>query len=362
LEWEGSDRSSDAVEHSPSIDYLSKIFKDFLANPEPLDDDARHFLTSFERLTKPTDIPIIPVSSAIHWISNELGRGDSSTVTLSLDSKGDLIAVKTSRDPECAELIRREAPILKMLKHPLILELRELIADSPHKSVLLTEFAGNGSLANHLPPAKYPLSDANKITKVIVGIALAMRFVHSRGIIHRDLTPDNILLDWNWKVRIADFGQSISPDSPPQIHLELPSIDSAYLSPEYYDNGCSPANDVFSFGLILYELLTGRSRFQKDMNELPMIFKMIRTDERPEIPESVPPAAKKLITDCWATKPNERPSFEEIVDRLEEMKFKVFENVNSTKLSRFMNKIKEWENDNEAVPQSMPFIFLHLID
>jgi serine/threonine protein kinase len=80
--------------------------------------------------------------------------------------------------------------------------------------VIAMQFAGNASLASHLSsssiqsPNKSRLSGANGITKIIVGIALAMRFVSSQGIIHRDLKPENILLDWDWIVRIADFGHS----------------------------------------------------------------------------------------------------------------------------------------------------------
>jgi serine/threonine protein kinase len=97
----------------------------------------------------------------------------------------------------------------------------------------VTEFAGNGSLANHLSPAEYPLSGANRITRIIVGIALAMRFLHSRGFIHFDLKPDNILLDWDWNVRIADFGQSISLNNheiPSLIHPNVIDGRSSHLT------------------------------------------------------------------------------------------------------------------------------------
>jgi serine/threonine protein kinase len=292
----------------------------------------------------------------IEWIPDELGRGDSSAVTLSSNSKGESIAVKTALNPDSAELIRRETAILKTLKHPLILELRDNISDSKHNSMLITEFAGNGSLADLLPPVEFPLSGANRITKVIVGITLAMQFVHSRGIVHCDLKPENILLDWDWKVRIADFGQSIAPnnpDIPSLIHRNtpegFPSIDSHYLAPECYENRYLPASDVFSFGLILYELLTGQSAFPKDLTLFEMTYKVAAKDERPEIPEFVLPSAQKLITDCWATEPGDRPWFDEIVDRLDEMKFKVFQNVNSTKLSVFVKTIKEWEKDDSLV-------------
>jgi serine/threonine protein kinase len=202
------------------------------------------------------------------------------------------------------------------------------------------------------------LSGANRITRIIVGIALAMRFLHSRGFIHIDLKPDNILLDWDWNVRIADFGQSISltnPDIPSVTHPNgrggMFFMDSYYFAPECYDNSHSQRSDVFSFGLILYELLTGQPAFPNELTVLQIAFMVAVKHELPDIPEFILPSTRELITECWAEEPGDRPSFDEIVDRLKEMKFKVMPNVNSSKLSAFDKEIEEWESHNPAVPQ-----------
>jgi hypothetical protein len=71
----------------------------------------------------------------------------------------------------------------------------------------------------------------------------------------------------------------------------------------------------------------------------------------PDIPEFVLPSTRELITDCWAEKPGDRPRFEDIVDRLKKMRFKVMPNVNSLKLKEFVKKIEEWEAVNQQVPQ-----------
>jgi serine/threonine protein kinase len=267
--------------------------------------------------------------------------------------------VKTSLNPDFAELIRREAVILKTLKHPLIVELLLDISDTPdHNSAIVTEFAGNGSLANHLSRVEYLLSGANRITRIIVGIALAMRFLHSRGFIHFDLKPANILLDWDWNVRIADFGQSISLNNP-----EIPSVthpnmrdgvlfmDSYYFAPECYYNLYSQMSDVFSFGLILYELLTGQPVFSKELALIETASKVAVKHALPDIPKFVLPSARELITDCWAEEPGNRPSFDDIVDRLKVIKFKVMRNVNSLKILAFVNDIEERESHNSTVPQ-----------
>jgi serine/threonine protein kinase len=324
-----------------------------------LDDDGRRLLSSFERLKAPTEIPVISDLSMVKWVSDKIKSGDSSVVELSLDSKSRLTAVKTSSNPKFAELVEREAVILKTVKHPLIVELLEHDSDtSNHNSAIVTEFAGNGSLANYLSSAEYPLIGANKIARIIVGIALAMRFLHSQYFIHCDLKPDNILLDWNWNVRIADFGQSISltnPEIPSLIHPkekdDIPFVDSYYLAPECYDNFYSQRSDVFSFGLILYELLTGQPVFSKDLTPNKIMFKVAVKYALPDIPEFVLSSARELITECWAKEPHHRISFDDIVDQLKEMKFKVMPNVNSSKLSAFVTKIEGLESHNSVVPQ-----------
>jgi hypothetical protein len=341
--WEPPDRSSDIVSHPPSVDFLCKLFGDFLENPKPLDDDDRRLLSSFDRLRTPTEMPVISRSLTVEWVLDEIGSGDSSVVKLSFDSKSKLTAVKTSSNPKYAKLIQRESAILKTLKHPLIVELRNHICETrEHNSVIVTEFARNGSLTNHLSSSKYRLKGANRITKIIVGIALGMRYLHSKSIIHRHLTPDNILLDWNWNVRIADFGQSSSPATPISENDWL-SINSRYLAPECYDNCCFLESDVFSFGIILYELVTGEPAFSEELTGIEIGFKVAIRDERPTIPKFVLPSVQELINNCWTKEPEDRPSFEEIVNCLVKMKFKVMPNVNSSKLSEFVKKIEDWE-------------------
>jgi serine/threonine protein kinase len=162
--------------------------------------------------------------------------------------------VKTSLDPKFTELIRRKAGILKRLKHP---------------------------------PAEFPLHGANRIARNVAGIALAMPFVHARGFIHRDLRPEKILLDCDWSVRIADFGPSISlnnPAIPAMPHLNtkagVPFIDSHSFAPELMDDQCSQRSDILAFGTVLFELLTGKRAFSRDLPLRNVAF-MIGFGQRP---------------------------------------------------------------------------------
>jgi serine/threonine protein kinase len=179
-----------------------------------------------------------------------------------------------------------------------------------------------------------------------------MRYVHSQGIIHRNLTPDNILLDWDWNVRIANFDCSTFTEKslilPVGNANEIPRGDAHYLAPECYDNIDDPANDVFSFGLILYELIVGKPAFSKSATLNSIAGAIVLKNWRPDIPNSVSPETAELIQDCWAPKYRERLCFSGILDRLEEMRFKLIRRVNSSKLTAFVNKIQEWESNNHT--------------
>jgi serine/threonine protein kinase len=126
----------------------------------------------------------------------------------------------------------------------------------------------------------------------------------------------------------------------------LPSGDPRYVAPECYENIIVPENDIFSFGLILYELIVGKPVFPKSMGFREIMGKLILRKYRPEIPKWVLPVTAELIRDCLALNHRERLCFRGILDRLEEMRFKLIRRVNSSKLTDFVKEIKEWETKN----------------
>jgi serine/threonine protein kinase len=108
--------------------------------------------------------------------------------------------------------------------------------------------------------------------------------------------------------------------------------------------------DVFAFGLILYEMVAGKPAFQKGLGKAVIAGLLLLDNFRPEIPEWVDSAVARLITDCWAGDPDDRPGFWEILERLEEMDFKVVPHVNSAKIARFVEKVKKREEEAAAPP------------
>jgi serine/threonine protein kinase len=149
-----------------------------------------------ERLKGSATAPAISLACDVEWRPGRIESGNSSIVELRVDSESHLIARKTGGNAEFVELIRREAAILHTLRHPLVLEMRGQMSERPGRMPsIVTAPTRHGLLATHLS-----LGSPNQTTKVIIELALAILLVHSRGVIHRDPTPANILLDWDWTV------------------------------------------------------------------------------------------------------------------------------------------------------------------
>jgi TPR repeat protein len=348
--WNVSDRSLQ-ISDDPQSSELARLFiaglEDFGTRDRTCDD----LVASLERL-KAWMAP--PTKDALaEFAGGELGRGNSGVVTLAKDQEGNLTAVKTAAVPAAEESIRHEKKILRRLNHPLVVRIRE----HSSRASVVTEFVENGSLADHLRDARNgdlcQLSGSTRIMRMIAGIVLAMGFVHSRQIIHCDLMPHNILLNFDWEVRICDFGHSISVDEPnfrspvdPNSNKAWPAISSRYLALECFNDDACAESDVFSFGMILYELVVGHPIFRKTMT-IPQILKaLVLNDWKVDIPKWVTPEARELIQDCLATNPADRPLFIGILNRLKLIEFKLFPDVNSAKVAVFVDQIEDWERAN----------------
>jgi hypothetical protein len=100
--------------------------------------------------------------------------------------------------------------------------------------------------------------------------------------------------------------------------------------------------------VIAYELLVGKPAFPESLSWEQLCFIVCAKGGRPEIPAFVLPTARALIEDCWADDPDDRLTFDEIVDRLKKMKFKLTADVKSAKLLKFVEGIEEWERQNAS--------------
>nr|GFA64721.1 serine/threonine-protein kinase EDR1 [Tanacetum cinerariifolium] len=156
--------------------------------------------------------------------------------------------------------------------------------------------------------------------RMALDVAKGMNYLHTSNpvIVHRDLKTPNLLVDKNWVVKVCDFGMSRM-----KHHTFLSSKSTAgtpeWMAPEVLRN--EPSNekcDVFSFGVILWELATLRVPWT-EMNSMQVVGAVGFQYRHLDIPETVDPAVARIITDCWHPDPQSRPSFKEIIARLKSL-------------------------------------------
>lgn len=190
------------------------------------------------------------------------------------------------------------------------------------KPVIVVEYLPNGSLNNLLEGERNGKPqegwDATKKLIIIYGIAAGMSYLHSNDIIHRDLKPDNIMLDDHLFPKIADFGVSKRFGESPDSTVGRFKGSIAYASPEIFtDDLYSKAGDVYAFSMIVYEIMTGQISYKKfEKLSKFQVQQLIVNGTRPELNDDIPHAYQKLMEDCWQNSSTNRPTFEEILDRL----------------------------------------------
>ncbi|PON96040.1 Mitogen-activated protein kinase kinase kinase [Trema orientale] len=224
---------------------------------------------------------------------------------------------------------RSEVEIMLRLRHPNVVLFMGAVTRSPHFSIL-TEFLPRGSLYRLLHRPN-PQLDEKRRMKMALDVAKGMNYLHTSHptIVHRDLKSPNLLVDKNWVVKVCDFGLSRM-----KHHTFLSSKSTAgtpeWMAPEVLRN--EPANekcDVYSFGVILWELATARIPW-RGLNPMQVVGAVGFQNRRLEIPEEVDPEVAQIIHDCWERDPNLRPSFSQLMIRLRRLQRLVVERTNPT--------------------------------
>jgi serine/threonine-protein kinase ULK/ATG1 len=214
-----------------------------------------------------------------------LGKGSCGTVTLVEDeSTREQIALKIfpAGGQDVSELFFREIELLIRLSHPCVVRIvGYFLATRNSGAQIGTEFAVNGSLREALASSAAFLDDTGKAI-VVAGVAVGMKFIRSQGLTHRDLKPANILLDGRGYPKISDLGNGRFFD----LGLTMSSMirTPGYMAREMStDDDYSPAVDVCSFSLIVYELLVGNAAFPATLG-LGILMEMAGSGVRPPLP------------------------------------------------------------------------------
>jgi serine/threonine protein kinase len=257
------------------------------------------------------------VESIDGWqIRGRLGIGALSEVKLANDPKRKVTrAVKTPLTQGKNRYLEWESAIHSGLHHPLIVGFEGYIRGTATvRGAIVTECVPNGSLADHLPSSKHsgvcPLTGDTRIAMIVVGTALGMRYLHSMHVIHRDLKPSNILIDWDWVIRIANFSHGLSADASGRPFAKemdrlntVLSLDGRYCAPECFEQKPTLMSDVFSFGSIVLELLTGLPGFSLDLTPLRLLNRVVLEKGRPAVPDFIAPKVRTLISRLFPIRP-----------------------------------------------------------
>jgi len=260
-------------------------------------------LSSLDRLTKGTRV-------GNYEIIASLGAGAMGHVYRARDTRlGRDVALKLltanpSHDATARDRAEREARIIASLDHPNVLAIYD-VGSQNGATYLVTELVDGESLRGLKPPLRKALEMAEQIAE-------ALAAAHAAGVTHRDLKPDNVMVTRDGRVKLLDFGVAKTMALPAETdetiarHAEgIVTGTVGYMAPEQIRAVAVDGRaDIFSFGALLYELLTGSRAFAGETTA--DVVAAVLHAEPPEIPVKVPEAVRQIIQRCLEKNPDQR--------------------------------------------------------
>lgn len=345
-------RRLDKVEdRSHEFDHHDKSMRNDSMNLSARNPTSNEKLEEFKHGTKAVSKSSLPPVYEIEFSSIELfepvGRGSFGTIykaswnqtpvavkfLTSNDSTGDLIDGTDCRDVtgnKFLSVLDSEAEILASLRHPNIVQFIGVCSKPP---CIISEFVEQGNLSDLIARSQVGTNGPSwgLYLKMLTDAATGMLYLHARSspIIHCDLKSNNILVDLHYRTKICDFNMSRLLEEctgTASVSLQNPR----WISPEVLDGEeYSKSSDVYAFGVIMWEVLTGRIPWLE--TNFAEIVSLVRDGARPQIPNFWDVQDGKgaeliafeeyvqLMTECWAQNPYERPSFGDIIRELKDI-------------------------------------------
>jgi serine/threonine protein kinase/ABC-type transporter MlaC component len=255
--------------------------------------------------------PMVPLQTGDvfaerYRIVSHLGEGGMGEVYRTDDlTLGVPVALKLLRStgPRNLERLRSEVRLAREVSHSAVCRVFD-VGEADGRHFLTMEYIEGEDLAIHL--RRMGRLPAPKVLELSRELCAGLAAAHERGILHRDLKPANIMVDARGHARITDFGIAISVDRPDHLRIGTP----AYMAPEQLAGGeVTEQTDLYSLGVLLYELVTGRLPFQA--TTLQDQFGQ-RPGGHPEPPSSlvtgIDPRLERLILQALAKRPEDRPA------------------------------------------------------
>ncbi len=240
-------------------------------------------------------------------IERELGRGGMGVVYLARDTQLErpvalkFLGAAFDNSKEFRERFLREAKAAARVSHPNIIGIYD-IGGQQGSVYIAMEYVEGANLTRYVADkGRLPLRES---VNIVLQVCAALDAIHQQHIVHRDIKPDNILIARGGLVKVMDFGLALMENArltSPGMVMGTPY----YMAPEQVlAEETDARTDIYSLGLVLYELLTGRSAFsggdvfQKQVDEMPPSPRQVAPD--------VPEALERVVMSCIAKKPSER--------------------------------------------------------
>jgi serine/threonine-protein kinase len=265
-------------------------------------------------MTESLDERVIAAIGDHYELEGEIGRGGMSVVYRARDIRLDrLVAIKVlppelAYDPAIRMRFTREAQTSARLANPHIVPIYD-VGDRDGIAYFVMALISGGNLATLL--AREPLQPVDEVRRIVCEVADALAYAHLRGVIHRDIKPDNILLDEeSGRVMVTDFGIARAIESGTRLTVTGNAIGTpTYMSPEQAvgDKEIDGRSDIYSLGVVAYQMLTGRVPFTAG-NSMALLLKHVSESPRAivELRPETPKALRDVVERAMAKAPEDR--------------------------------------------------------
>lgn len=223
------------------------------------------------------------------------------------------VAIKALKDEYLNENVQREFAqevyIMRKIRHKNVVQFIGACTRPPNLCIV-TEFMAGGSVYDFLHTQKGHF-DVPTILKTAIHVSKGMNYLHENNIIHRDLKSANLLMDENGIVKVSDFGVARVQNKTGVMTAETGTY--RWMAPEVIEHKhYNHKADVFSFGIVLWELLTKKLPYA-NLTPLQAAIGVVQKGLRPAIPKHAHPEIVELLERCWQQDPSSRPEFSEII-------------------------------------------------
>ncbi|XP_006652481.1 calmodulin-binding receptor-like cytoplasmic kinase 3 [Oryza brachyantha] len=301
---------------------------------------SRFSLSSSPSRNEPLNLSLEQVIKLTHNFAPDLmiGEGYFGKVYRAQLRDGHIVAIKRAKMEHFAALrteFSNEIALLKKIEHRSLVQLLGYI-DKRNERIVITEYVSNGTLREHLDGQRGLVLSFSQRLEIAIDVAHGLTYLHlyaEKPIIHRDVKSSNILLTEGFRAKVADFGFArTGPTEPDQSQIQTDVRGTAgYVDPEYLrTNHLTVKSDVFSYGVLLLEILSGRRPIEvrRGARERITVRWAFEKYNRGDVKEILDPMLTESVNEdilnkifdvafqCVAPTRADRPAMKEVVERL----------------------------------------------